>query len=264
MLEKNLLRMVLDEVGGVENAKKKRNDDLTHRFYKKKCKKSCFHEKDACKIHPMKINKYLCALAIAGASTVPLSAATLLDNTSAGISVSTGISFDSDDSVALLFSTGSTAYDLRSIEFAINSVINETGSITLSLYSGATPSGTAVASQTFSGISFTSTGTALTKNLSDAFAVAANSNYTFLLATSVSFGRLFSTTTGANLSGGTSGLTYLGRKFSPNGGASWNGPFTSATPYMKLTDTVAVPEPSAFSLLAIGLGGLAILRRRLS
>lgn len=211
----------------------------------------------------MKINKYLCALAIAGASTVPLSAATLLDNTSAGISVSNAVSFDSDDSVALLFSTGSTAYDLRSIEFAINSVINETGSITLSLYSGATPSGTAVASQTFSGISFTSTPTALTKNLSDAFAVAANSNYTLLLATSVSFGRLCSTTTGANLSGGTSGLTYLGRKL-PSRGASWVGPFTSGTPYMKLTDTVAVPEPSAFSLLAIGLGGLAILRRRLS
>ena len=45
VLERMVLKMVLDEVGGVENAKKKRNDDLTHRFYKKKCKKICFHEK---------------------------------------------------------------------------------------------------------------------------------------------------------------------------------------------------------------------------
>ena len=213
----------------------------------------------------LKITTTLLSCAALAAFAPSLRAATtLLDNTSAGISVSNALSFDSDDSVALLFSTGSTAYDLRSIEFAINSVINETGSITLSLYSGATPSGTAVASQTFSGISFTSTPTALTKNLSDAFAVAANSNYTLLLATSVSFGRLSSTTTGANLSGGTSGLTYLGRKFSSNGGASWDGPFTSGTPYMKLTDTAAVPEPSAIALLGLGAIGLVARRRRVS
>lgn len=83
----------------------------------------------------------------------------------------------------------------------------------LAFIQGATPSGTAIASQTFSGISFTTTATALTENLSDGFAVAANSNYTLLLTNSVPFGKINLTTTGANLSGGASGLTYLGRKF---------------------------------------------------
>ena len=187
---------------------------------------------------------------------------TLLDNTSAGISGNTALTWTSTNSLALLFSTGSTAYDLDSIEFAISSTIDETGSFTLSLYSGATPSGTAIASQTFSGISFTTTATALTENLSDGFAVAANSNYTLLLTNSVPFRKINLTNTGANLSGGASGLTYLGRKFSSNGGASWNGPFTSGAPYMKLTGTAAIPEPSAFVMLGLGAIGPVARRHR--
>ncbi|KAB2640551.1 MAG: PEP-CTERM sorting domain-containing protein [Verrucomicrobia bacterium] len=187
---------------------------------------------------------------------------TLLDNTSASIDGAGGLVFNSTSSgIPLLFSTGSTAYSLNSIELAIASDVTETGSFTLSLYSGGTPSGTAIASQTFSGISFTGTATALTENLSDGFSVAANSNYTLLFQTSVSQGRMSTTTTGDILSGGTSGLTYLGRKYSPNG-VNWIGPWTTVTPYMQLTGTAAIPEPSALALLGLGTLGLVARRRR--
>jgi len=46
------------------------------------------------------------------------------------------------------------------------------------------------------------------------------------------------------------------------GGYSWNS--TIATGLLNMDNFVVIPEPSALSLLAFGLGGLAILRRRRS
>jgi hypothetical protein len=142
----------------------------------------------------------------------------------------------------------------------------ETGSVTFSLYSGSTPSGPALASQTFSGISFPATATSFTENLADGFSLAANSEYTLVIASSLSFGQLSTTTTGDTLSGGTSGLTYLGRKFSLDSGSTWNGPFENFTPWMKLSDTAvttsAVPEPSGFLATSLLLGAAGLIRRR--
>jgi hypothetical protein len=194
-------------------------------------------------------------------------ATTLLDNTSAAISPTDGLALQPSRQHALLFSTGSTAYDLRSIQFAIRiEGPPETGSVTFSLYSGSTPSGPALASQTFSGISFPATATSFTENLADGFSLAANSNYTLVFASSLSAGQLSTTTTGATLSGGTSGLTYLGRKFSLDSGDTWNGPFENFTPWMKLSDTAvttsAVPEPSGFLATSLLLGAAGLIRRR--
>jgi hypothetical protein len=216
-----------------------------------------------------KLTTTLLSCAALAAFTPSLHAATtLLDNTSAAISPTAGLSLEPSTRHALLFSTGSTAYDLRSIQFAMMNTINspETGSVTFSLYSGSTPSGPALASQTFSGISFPATATSFTENLADGFSLAANSNYTLVFASSLSDGQLSSTTTGATLSGGTSGLTYLGRKFSLDSGSTWNGPFENFTPWMKLSDTAvttsAVPEPSGFLATSLLLGAAGLIRRR--
>jgi hypothetical protein len=216
-----------------------------------------------------KLTTTLLSCAALAAFTPSLRAATtLLDNTSAAISPIDGLGLQPSSRNALLFSTGSTAYDLRSIQFAMRNQdpSPETGSVTFSLYSGSTPSGPALASQTFSGISFPATATSFTENLADGFSLAANSNYTLVFASSLSDGQLSSTTTGATLSGGTSGLTYLGRKFSLDSGDTWNGPFENVTPWMKLSDTAvttsAVPEPSGFLATSLLLGAAGLIRRR--
>ena len=46
------------------------------------------------------------------------------------------------------------------------------------------------------------------------------------------------------------------------GGYSWNSTIT--TGLLNMDNFIVIPEPSAFSLLAIGLGGLAMMRRRRS
>ena len=245
MLEKKLLRMVLDEVGGVENAKKKRNDDLTHRFYKKKCKKSCFHEKTLVKIHPMKINKYLCALAIAGASTVPLSAATLSFNlaensgnvtltVSGAISDLTPWRFDTSIS-----STGNFAFIAGDPVFF--KVLDPSGQFN-EYVANTTPTiiGSGSPIYNLSGNTTTSVG----------FAVF-NDGTAFLdLPRSYSLG--------SNLS---ASATFEGESIQSLG---FNGGNYSWTFGADTIEVNVVPEPSALSLLAVGLGGLALVRRRRS
>ena len=215
-----------------------------------------------------KISITLLSCAALAAFTPSLRAATtLLDNTSNPItsgSLINGVSWGSSTLVGLAFSTGSTAYNLRSIQFAPKGD-GSFGTFTVSLYQGDAisqkPSGSALASQTFSGIAFESTHTSFTENLNDSFSLGTNTNYVLVLSTDLSDANIGSAEPVTTLDPGTSGLTYLGREFSFNGGISWGGPFASGTPWMKLTGT-AVPEPSAFVMLGLGAIGLVARRRR--
>ena len=195
-------------------------------------------------------------------------ATTLLDNTSNPITsgpVFNSVNWGSSTLIGLAFSTGSTAYNLRSIQFAPKGD-GSLGTFTVSLYQGGAiskkPTGSALASQTFSGIAFESTYTSFTKNLNDSFSLETNTNYVLVLSTDLSDAAIGTANPVTTLDPGTSGLTYLGREFSSNGGSSWGGPFDSATPWMKLTDTAVIPEPSALALLGLGAIGLVARRRR--
>ena len=212
-----------------------------------------------------KITITLLSCAALAAFTPSLRAATtLLDNTSNPISSTNAVAWGSSWLVGLAFSTGSTAYNLHSIQFAPKGD-GSLGTFTVSLYQGdatsKNPTGSALASQTFSGISFTNTATALTENLNDSFSLETQSYYVLVLSTDLSDAGIASAEPVTTFDPGTSGLTYLGREFSLNGGSSWGGPFDSGTPWMKLTGT-AVPEPSAFVMLGLGAIGLVARRRR--
>ena len=212
-----------------------------------------------------KLTTTLLSCAALAAFTPSLRAATtLLDNTSTAPSPDGGINIGLGFSQALVFSTGSTAYNLGSIQFATSS---GPGDLTLSLYqadsNSKTPTGSALATETFS---YTPDGAGVVEENLTGFSLAANSFYAL---TFVAANGTFTTlrTLDTTLSGGSSGLTYIGREFSNNGGSSWNGPFTSSTPWMKLTDTAtsatsAVPEAStSLGLLALGAGGILTRRR---
>jgi hypothetical protein len=216
--------------------------------------------------HSIKKSFLIPALLVAGlaAFTPSLHAATtLLDNTSAALSKSSALVWNSEVRWGLVFSTGSTAYNLGSIEFATEQ--NATGNLTLSLFqanpTSKKPTGSALATDTFSYVA--DEAGVVAEDLTG-FSVAANSFYVLTLATNVFDGSIWIAEPDTTLSGGSSGLTYLGREFSTDGGSSWGGPFEDAVPWMKLTDTAsqAGPEPSALALLALGAGGLLARRRR--
>jgi hypothetical protein len=100
------------------------------------------------------------------------------------------------------------------------------------------------------------------QNLSAAFTVNPNSDYSLVFSSSGNTsGGILTATGNASLSDGTSGATYGGRSFSSNSGDTWSARFPSSTPYLKLTATSSVPEPSTSLLLALGAGGLLTRRR---
>jgi hypothetical protein len=213
-----------------------------------------------------KITITLLSCAALAAFTPSLRAATtLLDNTSNPISATDEVAWGSSWLVGLAFSTGSTAYNLRSIQFAARGD-GSFGTFTVSLYQGdatsQNPTGSALASQTFGGIASESTHTSFTENLNESFSLETQSYYVLVLSTDLSDARIGSVAPVTTLDPGTSGLNYLGREFSLDGGSSWGGPFDSATPWLKLTGTPAVPEPSAFVMLGLGAIGLVARRRR--
>ena len=199
----------------------------------------------------------LCTLAIVGIFSSPLSAVTLLDNTSTPFSSTASFGWSVSGYSVWLIQTGSTAYDLNSIQFAYKANITpQVGQITFSLYSGQTPSGTAVASQTFSNVSFSLTRTAVTYNLQSGFSMAANSVYSLAFTTDRSDLDIAGTDYRYAWSS-DDGYSFLGRKLTFDG-VNFFGPYTNGTPWLKLE---SVPEPSAVSLLAVGLGGVIALRR---
>jgi len=210
-----------------------------------------------------KTTMILLSCAAMAAITPSLHAATsLLDTTSAGLNLYSGMSLG-----GLAFSTGSQAYSLDSIEFA-PSGFGQTGSLTLRLYSADAsthlPTSTsALASETFSNILFDVPPTPTQVTFTNNFTLEANSSYvlTFSAPDIMMAGLNDTNSYPPNVSVGTSGLTYHGYTF--NFG-SWTDPEPTAAPYVKLTGsaTESVPEPSAFALLGLGTLGLVARRRR--
>lgn len=215
-----------------------------------------------------KITTTLLSCAALAAFTPSLHAAiTLLDNTSAGTNGNKSLG------LGLAFSTGSQGTTLGSISLIpIGGFTASTGSLTVSLYAGDSsthrPTGSALASETFSDVSYDSMFSYNPPTVTEAFltnfSLAANSNYVLELTSDN--GDAMVASTGTPMTAGGSGLTYLGSGFIYAG--TFYGPYPGASavngqqdPYIKLTGN-SVPEPSALALLGLGAVGLATRRRR--
>lgn len=209
-----------------------------------------------------KTTMILLSCAAMAAITPSLHAATsLLDTTSASLDGYGGFGLG-----GLAFSTGSQAYSLDSIQFAL--LGTGAASLTLRLYSADAsthlPTSTsALASETFSNILFDVPATSTQVTFTNNFTLESNSSYVLeFSAPDVEMAYLAGTNPlPSNVSVGSSGLTYHG--YTGNFG-SWIEPIAGLAPWVKLTGTAteSVPEPSAFALLGLGTLGLVARRRR--
>ena len=213
----------------------------------------------------------LCSCAALAAFTPSLHAATtLLNNPGAN-------SYGASNLYDLAFSTGSTAYTLGAIslapvlvrfseaEFSFSSE-SPTGSLTVSLYAANTAThsrtGSALASETFSDTEYASVYSQswpmVGRMFSTNFSLAANSEYVLAFSSEVDGAGFAITNT--PLTGGTSGLTYLGGTnhyhfLTLTGNSVSSGTGSGG-------GTSAVPEAStSLGLLGLAAGGILTRRR---
>jgi hypothetical protein len=222
-----------------------------------------------------------CLIAALAAAPANAAVVTLLDNTSVSVSTNSYVDAGGTDWTAIVFTVGSTAYTLTNLEVLLRSsstTING-GDLTVELFNGASgqPTGASLASKTVTGLTALSSGfTTADKtsmNLSTGstagsnWQLSASQQYALVFRSTNSNMRLVTLNPDTVLSPGSSGLTYDGRSFTVNSGSTWNGPFLSATPWMKLTgDTVggpsSVPDAGPGPALALLLGGLGLRQWR--
>ena len=217
-----------------------------------------------------KLTMTLCSCAALAAFTPSLHAATTLLNNPGANSTGASTLYD------LAFSTGSTAYTLGAISLApvlvrldgmFISGESATGSLTMSLYAADTAThsrtGSALASETFSDIHYagfySESWPVVGRMFSTNFSLAADSEYVLAFTSGVDGAGFAITDT--PLTGGTSGLTYLGgtshyHSLTLTGNAVSSGTVSGG-------GTSAVPEAStSLGLLALGAGGILTRRRQ--
>lgn len=219
---------------------------------------------------------------IAALAAAPASAAvvTLLDNTSAGLSTTNGLTASSRN-ISFAFTVGSSAYTLTNLEIML---AKTSGSLltsfdfTVELFGGAggTPTGSVRAAKTSTSLTLLSQSSGLISSNSTSIDLTTGSTGSWQLLANQSYALVFSSTTSTRLvesapdtlySTGTSGLTYNGRSFSGDNGASWTGPFLGASTWMKLTSDTgggssSVPDAGPGPALALLLGGLGLQQWR--
>jgi hypothetical protein len=216
---------------------------------------------------------------IAALAAAPASAAvvTLLDNTSAGLSTTNGLTASSRN-ISFAFTVGSSAYTLKNLEImlALSTGSTTSGDLTVELFAGAggQPTGFMLVAKTSNSLTLSSQSSGLTSANKTSIDLTTGSTGSWQLLANQSYALVFSSTTSTRLvesapdtlySTGSSGLTYVGRSFSGDNGASWDpyGPYLGASTWMKLTgETVggssSVPDAGPGPALALLLGGLGV------
>jgi hypothetical protein len=213
------------------------------------------------------------------ASTAQATSVILVDNTSNLTSWNTGASNSFGSNTAaykrlngMTFVTGSTAYNLTSISFAMR--YNQSGSIspTIRVYAFENAStaatkpvslATPAFQEDFAGDVFSSTQEFHTFSPTATWSLKPNTSYSFAIGTD-----LTSNPSSLNWmeAGGAAtsnaGFTQTGAVFyTTDGGSSFNT--SGANKYsMQITGVAAVPEPSGFLATSLLLGAAGLIRRR--
>jgi len=149
------------------------------------------------------------------------------------------------DGMGLSFDDGITIHNVSSGAFDLDAEVDGSGNLTFGANSALTITGTT------SALGFNS-GTLLTGNLT-AF------GFPLIVAAPLEF--TFNVTGGdaAGLFGGTGGIIVSGNT---GFAGTFSAPFGSSMAFQAFSDTFVTPEPSSTFLIGIGLGLLAIVRRR--
>ena len=217
----------------------------------------------------MKINKYLCALAIAGASTVPLSAATLSFNLAENSGNVTLVVSGSISDLASWFNSGSGGNPTYIQSGSDSGFMESPGNITVGVIGSPVTNymwlrGSSGSSTFGTGGRFWETASSveygyLPASAGDSISFSPAGEYSAPWGTTT-YNPMLSLPTGyiagnaINTSVTFTGQTFSSLGLTPDSTHSW-------TYGGDIIEINVVPEPSALSLLAVGLGGLALLRR---
>jgi hypothetical protein len=226
------------------------------------------------------MKRLICACSFLTALAAPASAAVLLDNTGTVANYSAGLGGGGRHAFTFTTSSAWTITDLKVILAGNNGSPQTNRTLTAELFSGAiTPSSSVLATASATNLSLlarddanlgTDDATTITA-VGSGWAISAGT-YTIALSTDFS-GYLANTSISSYPTG--AGVTYGGRYYSPDDGATWNGPFTlsppttSATAWLQVSGTPAgggasVPDAGPGPALALLLGGLGLRQWRLT
>jgi hypothetical protein len=216
------------------------------------------------------------AIAIFLASTAQATSVILVDNTSNLTNWNTGSSTGYGGNTAaytrlngMTFVTGSTAYNLTSINVAMR--YNQSGSISPTIRVFAFENASAAATkpvslatpafqEDFTGDVFSSTQEFHTFSPTATWNLKPNTSYSFAIGTDLTSNPAFLNWMGEGGAATSNvGFTQKGGFYSLSGGSTYNAGSNVA---MQLTGVAAVPEPSGFAATGLLLGAAGLIRRR--